>query len=437
MVKNKSVYVCNSCGYQAYQWVGQCPDCMQWNSFEEEVNVLNIKGTQKSIKSVKISKMSDIPFEKVDRVSSNILEFDRVLGGGFVKGQVILLGGHPGIGKSTLLTEVSKQLKDKQILYVCGEESPNQIKIRSSRMGYDGDNMSMLALTDADAISTTIFALPKRPDLIIIDSIQTLYSNNFSGIAGSISQIKGCSQIVTNMAKNIEVPIILVGHVTKDGDVAGPKLLEHLVDTVLYLEGDSQHLFRLLRTTKNRFGSVSEVGVFEMLESGMKEIKNPSDIFLQDTKNDVSGSSITVTMEGYRPLLFEIQALTVSSSFGYPKRTTTGFNLNRLTVLLAIIEKRASINVSGHDVYLSVAGGFKITEYSADLAVCLAVVSSLKNKPIKPNTAIFGECGLGGEVRRVPHIDKRIKEAKKLGYVNIISPDNAKDIKQAIKLAFD
>lgn len=437
MVKNKSVYVCNSCGYQSYQWVGQCPDCMQWNSFEEEVNVLNIKGTQKSIKSVKISKMSDIPFEKVDRVSSNILEFDRVLGGGFVKGQVILLGGHPGIGKSTLLTEVSKQLKDKQILYVCGEESPNQIKIRSSRMGYDGDNMSMLALTDADAISTTIFALPKRPDLIIIDSIQTLYSNNFSGIAGSISQIKGCSQIVTNMAKNIEVPIILVGHVTKDGDVAGPKLLEHLVDTVLYLEGDSQHLFRLLRTTKNRFGSVSEVGVFEMLESGMKEIKNPSDIFLQDTKNDVSGSSITVTMEGYRPLLFEIQALTVSSSFGYPKRTTTGFNLNRLTVLLAIIEKRASINVSGHDVYLSVAGGFKITEYSADLAVCLAVVSSLKNKPIKPNTAIFGECGLGGEVRRVPHIDKRIKEAKKLGYVNIISPDNAKDIKQAIKLAFD
>ena len=304
-------------------------------------------------------------------------------------------------------------------------------------MGYEGENLSMLPVTDADSIISSINNLQELPSLIIIDSIQTLYSGAFSGIAGSISQIKGCSQLVTNMAKEINVPVILVGHVTKEGDVAGPKLLEHIVDTVLYLEGDSQHLFRLLRTTKNRFGSVSEVGVFEMSEKGMKEIKNPSDIFLQDTVNNVSGSVITVTMEGYRPLLFEIQALTVNTSFGYPRRTTTGYNANRLQVLLAIIEKRANTNVSAHDVYLSIAGGFKTTEYSADLAACLAIISSLKNKPVKPNTAVFGECGLGGEVRKVPHIDKRIKEAKKLGYTNIISPDNCKTLNDAIKLAFN
>lgn len=436
MAKNKTVYVCNACGYQTYQWVGQCPDCLAWNTLSEEVSFESKTSVHRQTKSFIISKMSEISVEKMDRLSSNISEFDRVLGGGFVKGQVVLLGGSPGIGKSTLLTEVAKSLKDKQILYVCGEESTHQIKIRATRMGYEGENLNMLPVTDTDSLLLSINNLQELPSLIIIDSIQTLYSSQFSGIAGSISQIKGCSMLVTNLAKDINVPVILVGHVTKEGDMAGPKLLEHLVDTVLYLEGDSQHLFRLLRTTKNRFGSISEVGVFEMSEKGMKEIKNPSDIFLQDTQTDVSGSVITVTMEGFRPLLFEIQALTVNTSFGYPRRTTTGYNANRLQVLLAIIEKRANVPVSGHDVYLSIAGGFKITEYSADLAACLAIISSIKNKPIKPNTAIFGEVGLGGEVRRVPHIDKRIKEAKKLGYTNIISPENAKTLLQAVKLAF-
>lgn len=436
MAKNKTVYLCNSCGYQAFQWVGQCPECLEWNTFVEDV-IVSRTGVQSSSKSISTVKMSDIEVKELDRLSTGISEFDRVLGGGFVKGQVILLGGSPGVGKSTLLTEVSKSLGEKQILYVCGEESTHQIKIRTTRMGYVGNNLIMLPTTDVKSIISSISAEHKSLSLIIIDSIQTLYSEDFSGIAGSISQVKGCSQLLTDAAKRFNVPVILVGHVTKEGTVAGPKLLEHIVDTVLYLEGDSQYLFRLLRTTKNRFGPVSEVGVFEMLEKGMREIKNPSDIFLQDTKANVSGSVVTVTMEGFRPMLFEIQALTVATSFGYPRRTTTGFNANRLQVLLAIVEKRGSVNASGHDVYLSIAGGFKIAEYSADLAVCLAIISSLKNKPIKPKTAIFGECGLSGEVRRVPHIDKRVKEAKKLGYTNIISPETVKTLKQAIDLAFD
>lgn len=436
MAKNKTVYLCNNCGYQAFQWIGQCPECLEWNTFVEDV-IVSRTGIQNNQKSISTVKMSDIEVKELDRLSTGISEFDRVLGGGFVKGQVILLGGSPGVGKSTLLTEVSKSLGEKQILYVCGEESTHQIKIRTTRMGYAGNNLTMLPTTDVKSIISSISAEHKSLSLIIIDSIQTLYSEDFSGIAGSISQVKGCSQLLTDAAKRFNVPVILVGHVTKEGTVAGPKLLEHIVDTVLYLEGDSQYLFRLLRTTKNRFGPVSEVGVFEMLEKGMREITNPSDIFLQDTKANVSGSVVTVTMEGFRPMLFEIQALTVSTSFGYPRRTTTGFNANRLQVLLAIVEKRGNVNASGHDVYLSIAGGFKISEYSADLAVCLAIISSLKNKSIKPKTAIFGECGLSGEVRRVPHIDKRVKEAKKLGYTNIISPETVKTLKQAIDLAFD
>jgi len=436
MAKNKTVYICNSCGYQSHQWVGQCPDCQSWNSFVEDVVVHKV-GTQRSQNSIGIVKMSDIQVEKLDRLPTGISEFDRVLGGGFVKGQVVLLGGSPGVGKSTLLTEVAKSLGDKNILYVCGEESTHQIKIRTNRMGYSGDNLKMLPVTEVQSIISNIESIQNEISLIIIDSIQTLYSDDFSGIAGSISQVKGCSQLITDAAKRFNVPVILVGHVTKEGTVAGPKLLEHIVDTVLYLEGDSQYLFRLLRTTKNRFGPVSEVGVFEMIENGMREINNPSEMFLQDTQNNVSGSVITVTMEGFRPMLFEIQALTVNTSFGYPRRTTTGYNANRLQVLLAIIEKRGSVNVSAHDVYLSVAGGFKIAEYSIDLAACIAIISSLKNQPVKPHTAIFGECGLGGEVRRVPHIDKRINEAKKLGYSNIISPSNAKNLKQAIALAFN
>jgi len=436
MAKGKTVYICNNCAYQSPQWIGQCPDCLEWNTFVEDVIVVNTQGTQSRGKSIGASKMSEVPLKELDRMSTGISEFDRVLGGGFIKGQVILLGGTPGIGKSTILMEISKSLGEKEIVYVCGEESTHQIKIRASRMGYNGENLNMLPVTEVETVLSSIEGMHSKPELIIVDSIQTLFSNNFSGIAGSISQIKGCSQLITNMAKDLNIPVILVGHVTKEGTVAGPKLLEHVVDTVLYLEGDTQHLFRLLRTTKNRFGPVSEVGVFEMVEKGMTEIKNPSDMFLQDTKDNVSGSVITVTMEGFRPLLFEIQALTVNTAFGYPRRTTTGYSPNRLQVLLAIVEKRAGVNVSNNDVYLNVVGGFKITEYSADLAACLAIISSLKNKPLKPHTAIFGECGLGGEVRRVSHMDKRIKEAKKLGYKNIINPENAKTLSEAIRLAF-
>lgn len=435
MAKSKSIFICNNCGAQSPQWIGQCPECLEWNTIEEDISFVSKNNTQKRSKSIRTSKMSEVSKKELKRLSTGISEFDRVLGGGLVKGQVILLGGEPGIGKSTLLTQLSKSLLKSEILYVCGEESTHQIKLRTERMAYSGENLNMLPETDANNIVLGMEST-QGVSLVIVDSIQTLHSEDFSGIAGSVSQVKGCSQIITDAAKRLGVPVILVGHVTKQGTVAGPKLLEHIVDTVLYLEGDSQHLFRLLRTTKNRFGPVSEVGVFEMVEEGMREIKNPSDVFLQDTEDGVSGSAITVVMEGFRPILFEVQALTVNTTFGYPRRTTTGYNANRLQVLLAIVEKRGGLNVGNNDVYLSVAGGFKITEYSADLAACLAIASSLKNKPIKPKTAIFGECGLGGEVRRVPHIDKRIKEAKKLGYTNIISPSNVKTLKQALSKAF-
>lgn len=436
MSKTKSIFVCKDCGYESTKWLGQCPSCESWNSFIEDVVMPSkssyTKSTNRTIAPVELSKIS---VSKTKRISSNISEFDRVLGGGFVPGQVILLSGDPGIGKSTLLTEIAKNLKKIRVLYICGEESTSQIKLRTTRMGYSGENLLVLSETDVFPIIESISS-SSDVGLVIIDSIQTLRDDDFSGIAGSISQIKGCSQLLTNTAKRTGIPLILVGHVTKEGVTAGPKLLEHIVDTVLYLEGDSQHMFRLLRTNKNRFGPVSEVGVFEMLEEGMKEIKNPSDLFLGEAKDNISGSCITVVMEGFRPLLFEIQALTVPTSFGYPRRTTSGFNNNRLQVLIAILEKRLNLSLSNFDVYLSVAGGFKVNEYSCDLAVCLAIVSSLKNIPIKANTAVFGECGLGGEIRKVSHTQKRINEAKKLGYTNVISPESVKTLQKAVNLAF-
>lgn len=437
MPKPKRVFVCQSCAFEATQWLGQCPSCNAWNSFQEEVAITakfskSSVGHNASVTPVKLSEVFSTPPK---RLSSNIAEFDRVLGGGFVSGQVILLAGEPGVGKSTLLTDLAKSMKNNDVLYVCGEESVEQIKLRANRMNYKAENLLMLQEINLDAILAAIASKPSIR-LVIIDSIQTLYSEAFTGVAGSITQVRGCTQLLTNEVKRLGVPVVLVGHVTKDGTVAGPKVLEHIVDTVLHLEGDSQHMFRLLRTTKNRFGPVSEVGIFEMGESGMREVANPSELFLEQRLANASGSCITVIMEGYRPLLFEVQALTTKTSFGYPRRTTTGFNANRLQVLIAILEKRCGVNLSAHDVYLSIAGGFKVNEYAADLAACLAIVSSLKDKPIKEGTAVFGECGLNGEVRKIPHQEKRIKEAKKLGYENVISPDKVRSLVQAVQQAF-
>ena len=359
--KLKTLYVCQGCSYTTVQWVGQCPSCSQWNTLIEEVQAVNSRSSSaRSHQTVitKVQKLSDIVSVAPKRLSSNIEEFDRVLGGGFVSGQLILLGGQPGVGKSTLLTEIARSLssKNKNVLYVCGEESVEQIKLRTNRMGYAAENLLMLSQTDVNVICNVI-ETHKDIDLVVVDSIQTLLSNDLPGVAGSMTQVRGCTQLLTNTAKAVGTPVVLIGHVTKEGVVAGPKVLEHIVDTVLYLEGDDQHMYRLLRTEKNRFGPVSEVGIFELTEKSMKQVENPSELFLSQVLKKAAGSAITVVMEGQRPLLFEIQALTVKTSFGYPRRTTSGYNANRLQVLLALMEKRCGLNVSAYDVYLNVAGG--------------------------------------------------------------------------------
>lgn len=437
MAKLKTFYVCQNCSTTVSQWVGQCPNCGQWNTLVEEVQAVNSpsKGgnNQKLTVSFKIQKLSEIIAAPPKRLSSGISEFDRVLGGGFVPGQVILLGGEPGVGKSTLLTEIARKLAPKNVLYVCGEESMDQIKIRTLRMGYEANNLLMFPQVDVDSICSAI-ETSKDVDLVVVDSIQTLVSADIPGSAGSMTQVRGCTQLLTTTAKAVGIPVVLIGHVTKEGVVAGPKVLEHMVDTVLYLEGDAQHMYRLLRTEKNRFGPVSEVGIFELTEKSMQEVANPSELFLSQTLKNAPGSCVTVVMEGQRPLLFEVQALTVKTSFGYPRRTTSGYNVNRLQLLIAILEKRCNLNLGSYDVYVNVAGGFKISEYAADLAVCAAIASSLKDKPIKPKTIVFGECGLSGEVRRVTHHERRIKEAKKMGFTNVISAENTRSIKEILEL---
>jgi DNA repair protein RadA/Sms len=435
MPKQKSVFICQSCAYESPHWVGQCPQCLSWNSFEE-TDIVKPAGLSKRAvpKSAKPIKLSSVKAKQTRRTSSGVHEFDRVLGGGFVPGQVIIIAGEPGVGKSTLLTQIAKNMDSSKILYVCGEESVSQIKLRAQRMSYPANNLLMLPITDVDEIVSTILNA-KDISLVIVDSIQTLTSMDLRGMAGSIGQVRGSTQKLTDTAKKCGIPVILVGHITKEGAVAGPKVLEHIVDTVLYLGGDSQHLFRMLKTTKNRFGPVSEIGIFEMKDSGMYEVQNPSQLFLEQlTKSP--GSCITVVMEGFRPLLFEIQALTTRTSFGYPRRTASGFNANRLQVLIAILEKRCRLNLSSHDVYLSVAGGFKVVEYACDLAVCLAIASSIKDKPIKKGVVAFGECGLAGEVRKVVHQKSRAKEAEKMGFSTVIAPDTVKFVNQAFDLAF-
>lgn len=432
--KPKTVYICQSCSNESPRWVGQCPICGEWNSLVETLTSpvgINSSRNHKNISLTPV-KLSDVKPETTLRESSNILEFDRVLGGGFVKGQVILLSGDPGIGKSTLLTQIARELKDKNVLYVCGEESYSQVKIRASRMNYNAENLLAISETDVDIICSTI-ENTANISLVIVDSIQTLQTSDLTGTAGSVGQIRECANKLAHTAKLTSIPLIIVGHVTKDGTIAGPKVLEHMVDTVLYIEGDSQHLFRMLKTTKNRFGPVSEIGVFEMASDGMHEVTNPSELFLSERIEKTPGTCVTVTMEGMRPLLFEIQALTTSTSFGYPRRTASGFNTNRLNVLIAILEKHCKVNLSNHDVFINVAGGYKVDEYACDLAVCLAIVSSLKNIPLSSSTVAYGEVGLSGEIRKVSHEDKRVKEAKKLGYNDIINPTSFKSVHNVVK----
>jgi DNA repair protein RadA/Sms len=437
MAKSKTVYICQSCSYQSIRWTGQCPECNAWNTLVEEVISKTPVGAAKSYSNVnvKLIRLADVKYEESKRFSSGFSEFDRVLGGGFVAGQVILMAGEPGIGKSTILTQICRNLSNDKILYVCGEENPDQIKLRAERLGVNTHNLFMITDTDVEII---IAGVEQNPDtkLLIIDSMQTLTSSEFMGIAGSVGQVRGCIQKVAEVVKRLNISTIVIGHVTKEGTVAGPKVLEHLVDTVLYLEGDHNHLFRVLKTIKNRFGPVSEIGLFEMAEEGLREVLNPSEIFLSERSKVSVGSCVSVVMEGFRPLMFEIQVLTTKTMFGYPMRKASGFNVNRLQLLIAVLEKKCKIDLSQQDVFVNVAGGFKVSEYGVDLAVCLALVSSVNNKTINSDLCAFGEVGLLGEIRKVSQMDKRVSEAKKLGFKKIVSPNDYKNIADAVSELF-
>jgi len=444
------MFECNNCGAQYQKWEGRCRECGKWSTVEESSKCkvparqsLQLKalagGQSAKLTEATIQPAEVVSFDHIDvgasaRISTGIKEFDRVLGGGIVPGSLVLVGGAPGIGKSTLLlqviTNLVESLSGDATLYVSGEESASQIKARFNRLGLQSDAVRFSSETIVERICAAI--VKEKPKLTIVDSVQTIKTMELTSAAGSQNQVAASSAKLMETAKMTNVPIFLIGHITKSGIVAGPKTLEHLVDTVLYLEGDKNHFYRILRSVKNRFGSVDEIGVFEMTDHGLMEVANPSQAFLQDFDVNAPGTVTTVVVEGSRPLLVEIQALTSRTHFGYPKRATSGFKKSRLEVLIAILSKRLNINLGEFDVYLNVAGGLKITEPAADLAATAAIISSFKDTPLPPRTAIFGELGLGGEVRPVPLFDKRIREAKNLGFTNIITPKTISNIKKFV-----
>ncbi len=426
-MKIRSSYVCQQCSAEFPQWYGKCPNCGEWNTLVETVRESTVHSSQLTVRrgvAAVPQKLSDVKHIEKNRLKSGFVEFDRVMGGGIVPGSVTLLAGDPGIGKSTLLLHIISAIGG---MYVSGEESGEQIKLRAKRMKIDGANIMVLSETVVEGI---LEALAKSTfPLIVIDSIQTLSSNELEGMAGSVGQIRYCAEELVTFAKSRGIPILIIGHVTKEGEIAGPKVLEHMVDTVLYLEGERYADARILRTLKNRFGPIEEVGIFEMNETGLKEIANPSEIFLQDRVKNVPGSVITVVMEGSRPLLVEIQALVVPSQLPIPRRVANGFDYNRLQLLTAILSKRLGLPLGTSDVFINVSGGLKLTEPAADLAVALAILSSFKNKAVDAKAVVFGELGLLGEVRRVGQEDRRVKESKRLGFTTIISPSATKNLK--------
>lgn len=424
-MKLRTSYVCQQCGNEFASWYGKCPNCGEWNSLVETVReqVKTQSVFSKKIGSSAPQKLSEVKHIEKNRLKSGFNEFDRVMGGGIVPGSVTLLAGDPGIGKSTLLLHVIAKTGG---LYVSGEESAEQIKLRAKRLGIDGVNISVLSETNAEAIVSNL-----QDKLVIVDSIQTLQSSDLDGMAGSVGQIRHSAEILIAAAKSKGVPMIIIGHVTKEGTIAGPKVLEHMVDTVLYLEGERFANARILRTLKNRFGAIEEVGIFEMDEKGLKEITNPSALFLQDRVKNVPGSVVTVVMEGTRPMLVEIQALTVASQLAMPRRIGNGVDYNRLQLIVAILSKRLSVPLGNFDIFVNVSGGMKIDEPAADLAVALAILSSFKNKAVDPKTAVFGELGLLGEVRSIGSDERRTKEARRLGFTTIISPKTVRNLMHA------
>jgi len=420
--KQRLKYICTSCGYESLRWLGKCPECDSWNTFTEElVDVSKHKNGSREKQKTSIYKINEISAAEEDRVKTGIREFDRVLGGGIMPGSIVLLGGDPGIGKSTLAMQAAANIASN-VLYVTGEESIKQIKLRALRLKIKSDNFFVLAESNLDSILNAI--KDSNPSVVVIDSIQTMHSEQFENSPGTVTQIRECTSLLMEEAKKGHFAVILIGHVTKEGILAGPKVLEHIVDTVLQFGGESNHSFRILRSQKNRFGSTNEIGIFEMHENGLAEVKNPSELFLSDRERNVSGSVITASVEGTRPILLEVQALVTPSNFGNPQRVTTGFDLRRLSILLAVLEKRANLRLSANNVFLNMAGGVKILEPAVDLAVCCSIASNLLDKIIDNNIVLVGEVGLGGEIRSVGNIEKRIQEAEKLGFKKIFIPSN-------------
>jgi len=431
-MKTYTKFVCQQCGYESAQWMGKCPNCGSWNSFAE--TVVSAQNEKLKLKSEKLEvpqKLSQIKSIEKERIKTGFEEFDRVLGGGVVPGSVILLAGDPGIGKSTLLLQLSSKLQapSSNILYVCGEESPEQIKIRAERMKIKGDNLSLLPQTDVDTIIAQIEE--NKPLLVIIDSVQTLETGDLTGSAGSVGQVRECASRLAKVGKNLGIPIFLIGHVTKEGAIAGPMVLEHLVDTVLFLEGERFYSGRTLHSYKNRFGPTDEVGIFKMEESGLVEVKNPSELFLQERERETPGSVVVPILEGTRPILVEIQALVSSTNLAFPRRIASGFEVGRLNILASVVAKRLGLPLGGYDIFVNVPGGLKIKEPAADLGVVLAIISSFKNKPLPDKSFAFGEIGLLGEVRRVLGEEKRIKEARRLGFTLPITPATVKTLTSA------
>lgn len=425
MAKGKTtVFYCQNCGYESSKWAGQCPSCREWNTFVEEVVQKGVSAREavKKRENLKPVSLKEVDTSEALRITTGMEELDRVLGGGIVPGSLVLVGGDPGIGKSTLLLQVCKNLTElnKSVLYISGEESLQQIKLRAQRIGEFGESLLLLCETNLDTISEVIKA--RKPDVVVIDSIQTMYNETVTSAPGSVSQVRESTGVLMQLAKGLGISIFIVGHVTKEGVVAGPRVLEHMVDTVLYFEGDRHAAYRILRGVKNRFGSTNEIGVFEMRDTGLEQVANPSEYMLSGKPEDSSGSIVACSMEGTRPILLEVQALVCQSNLAMPRRTAAGTDYNRVNLLMAVLEKRLGMHLSACDAYVNIAGGIRMNEPAIDLAIVLAIVSSYKDRPVDEKTIAFGEVGLSGEVRAVSMVQQRVAEARKLGFETVILP---------------
>lgn len=431
----KTVFFCQNCGHEETKWLGQCPMCKEWNTFvEEKVITSSVSASVKTDRDIekKIVALSQVNTDEQKRFQTGMKELDRVLGGGIVPGSLVLVGGDPGIGKSTLLLQVCQKLaKEKQVLYISGEESLVQIKLRANRMGNFSDNMKLFCETNLGTIRDVIEK--KQPEFVVIDSIQTMYSEEVASAPGSVSQVRESTNVFMQLAKGLGITIFIVGHVTKEGTVAGPRVLEHMVDTVLYFEGDRHASYRILRGVKNRFGSTNEIGVFEMRQNGLVEVENPSEYMLSGKPENASGSVVACSIEGTRPLLIEIQALVCDTNFGMPRRTATGTDYNRVNLLMAVLEKRIGLHLANCDAYVNIAGGIRMNEPAIDLGIVMAIVSSYKNRPVDERMIVFGEVGLSGEVRAVNMPEQRVAEAKKLGFETCVVPEVSLDMVKGIK----